>query len=250
MGVPLWLLSGLGIGLFLATIAVLATGDQRTAGVPVSVRVTRIVAIIYAVFSGIGAIWAAAWTMLVSEVLVTVPVREFWPELPESVEVTGTSARVVGGGVTEAALELEGLNTATRVLLSSSEVLQGLLGVCLGVAVAVLCTGLIRRVPFTPIAVRWVRITGAATMICGLGWQLLGGWGASLAAQQALGRDGAAWNQNIFGWEGPAQILGMPSAADNWSIEFWPIGVGLALLALALVLKNGQNLQKEAAGLI
>lgn len=250
MATPLWLLFGLGIAMFLATVAVLATGKGGAAGIPASVRFTRIIAVIYAVLSGIGAIWAAALTMLAPTVQVTVPVQEFWPELPESAEVMGTTAKVVGGGVTEAMLELENLGTATRVLLAGSDVLQGLLGVCLGVAVAVLCTGLIRQVPFTPIAVRWVRITGAATMICGLGWQLLGGWGSSLASHQALGRHGGAWNENITGWEGPEQILGMPSASDAFSIDFWPIGVGLALLALALVLRNGQKLQRETAGLI
>lgn len=250
MGAPLWLAFGLGVLLLLATIAVLFTGGRSTGSVPLSVRITRIVAIIYAGASGIGIIWSAAYTLMAPAVEVAVPVQRFWPELPESASVVGPSATVVGGGVTEATLELEGLDTATRVLLASGDALQGLLGVCLGVAVAVLCTGLIRQVPFRPIAVRWVRIAGAATIVCGLGWQLFGGWGSSLASNQTLGRHGAQYNENITGWEGPDHILGMASASDSWSIDFWPIWVGLALLALSLVLKNGQKLQKETAGLI
>lgn len=250
MGAPLWLLVSLGMLLFLATFAVLSTTGRTAGSVPVSVRISRIVAVIYAGASGLGIIWSAAFTLMSPAVEVKVPLQQFWPVLPDSASVLGTSARVVGGGVTEATLELEGLGTATRVLLACGGVLQGLLGLCLGVAVAVLCTGIIRQLPFRPIAVRWVRISGAATIVCGLGWQLFGGWGGSLASDQALGRQGAQYNENITGWEGPDQILGMASAADSWSVDFWPIWVGLALLALAVVLKNGQKLAKDTAGLI
>lgn len=45
-------------------------------------------------------------------------------------------------------------------------------------------------------------------------------------------------------------VIGIPEAAQGWNIDFWPLGIGLSLLAVSAVFRYGQQLQKETDGLI
>src|SRR5690606_3592081 len=79
------------------------------------VKVTLIVAALWAAFSLVAAIVVVLATLLQDHVRVTVPVQEYWPQLPAGTEIDGMTATRVGGGFTSAELVATGLSTGARV---------------------------------------------------------------------------------------------------------------------------------------
>lgn len=182
---------------------------------------------------------------------LTIPVQRFWPALPESAIVSGQTAQIVGGGVTEATLDIQGLATVTRVLLGTSVVLQVVVTVFISAAVISLCNGHLKGTAFRSVMVKWFSATALVIIVCGLGWQILDDIAGYQASQQALGVDASQWEITGDVREELTQVIGQVQAA-NFSIEinFWPLWAGLALFATAQAFKRGNEIQKDLAGLI
>lgn len=219
-------------------------------GPTTAVRVTQIIAIVYAALTLIGTVASALERLLSDAVRVRLPVDPFWPGLPSTVEVTGTTASVVGGGFDHAVVDVTGLDTATRVWLAAGDVLQGTTNVVIGVVVAVLCTSVLRQNPFRPALTRGINLTAASIIVGGLGWQVCDAVAGGLASAQVLRATGWSLDVAKLDWTDIRQVIGLPGEGHEWTLDFWPIWVGLALFALAAVFRYGQKLQKDTAGLV
>ncbi|WP_105036699.1 hypothetical protein [Cryobacterium aureum] len=75
-------------------------------------------------------------------------------------------------------------------------------------------------VPFRPALTRGINLTATTIIVGGLGWQVCDAVAGGLASFQVL-------------------------RATGWTLDFWPIWVGLALFAVAAVFRYGQKLQRD-----
>lgn len=179
---------------------------------------------------------------------VTIPVQQFWPELPAGGKLLGPTAHVLSGGFTDAAVSVSGLDVAARSWLAASSLLQGATIAILAITVATLCSTVLKGQPFRPTLTRGIRVTAFAIMFGGIGWQLCSGIGRSLAAQQVLRLNSAEFTNKIdFDL---ATITGFPSPGFDGSIDLWPIWAGLAFFALAAAFRYGERLQRDTEGLV
>ena len=244
------------IGMLGAASVLLVVGRRsrsragNEAGRTTVARVTRIIAITYAAVSAIGAVAGAVQSLFSETVTVRLPVDPFWPSLPSTVQVTGTTADVVGGGFDHAVVVLTGLDTATRVWLAAGDVLQGATNVAIGVVVAALCTSIIRLNPFRPALTRGINLTATVIIAGGLGWQVCDAVAGSLASFQVLGATGWSLDTSDVDWNDVREIIGLPGVRHEWIVEFWPIWVGLALFAVSAAFRSGERLQRDTEGLI
>ncbi|MEE1621579.1 hypothetical protein ACQ7DA_10335 [Zafaria sp. J156] len=210
----------------------------RRARTPAVVRVVEVLAWLSAVLTVLGTLVEAATAALGPAVWVPLPVAESWPRLPASASVEGATARVVGGGFTTAEVDVEGLSGVTRALLASGAVVQGGTVVVLLLLVAGLCRRQRLGTLHDGSLSRRLQGAGLLTVVAGVVWQLCLGAGANRAAEEALRIDGAAWDESIVGWEGPGELLGFPAPGFGLQIDFWPIGLGLLLMVLAVVFRK------------
>ncbi|MFC7401397.1 hypothetical protein [Citricoccus sp. GCM10030269] len=213
-------------------------------------RVTRGVAVVWAVVSLSGALVDALGKLYASTVNVHLPVETFWPELPAAAQVSGATAHVVTGGFSQATVDVTGLEMPTRIWLASGDVLQGATNVAIGVVVAMLCTSLLRRNPFHLALIRGLNVTAMAVMVGGIGWQVCDAVAGGLASAKVLGIDGGIIQTDQVNWDDINHVIGLPKPGYDWSVDFWPIWAGLALLAVSAAFRYGQRLQRDTVGLI
>ena len=72
--------------------------------------------------------------------------------------------------------------------------------------------------------------------------------GATLA--QALGNGaGARAHEQLF-FLRPGSIDGVDNIAPSWSLDLWPIGVGIVLIVVAGLIRSGERLQRDTKGLV
>ena len=231
-------------------IAVRGRGSRPSfSGVP-SARITRVLAILYTLVATIGTTITVLQTLLSSRVAVSMPVRQFWPSLPSTVKVQGESAHVADGGFTTAHVDVTGLDGAARTWLAAGELVQGLTMVLVGAVVVILCTSVIRQDPFRPVLLRGITLSALAILFGGLVWQICGVVGGSLASNEVLGVNAWSLDTAEVHWDDIHDLIGLPEATQDWNIDFWPLWIGLSLLAVSAVFRYGQRLQKETDGLI
>lgn len=181
-------------------------------------------------------------------VSVAIPVQQFWPLLPAGDTLTGPTAHVVSGGFTDATVGVSGLDAAARSWLAGASLLQGATIAILAIMVATLCSTVLKELPFRPTLTRGIRTTAFAILFGGFGWQLCSGIGRSLAAQQVLRLDSAAFTNRIDFTLGT--ITGFPSPGWDASFDLWPLWVALAFFALAAAFRYGESLQRDTEGLV
>ncbi|SDS09622.1 hypothetical protein [Microterricola viridarii] len=219
--------------------------------------------------AGIAAVTALALvlqTLTAQAVSVTIPVQTFWPGVYPWVQIQqGPTATVTGGGFSSATVDIEGLDAGTRVLLAGGHLLQGATVAVLAAAVAVLCHRLLANEPFRPIVARSFIVGAVALMVGGIGWQICFETAGYQAAEQALLI--TAWSSEQisvagstlgpdtgiggvpFGTFDPL-TTGLPQPTMDASIEFWPIFLGLALLAVAAAFRQSERMQRDTVGLV
>lgn len=236
------------VAFLLALLAArLLEGKLKTPGI----GTTRAVAIVYVVIAAATTLYRLAEIAMSPSLEINMPVAEFWPVLPESASVQGPTAQVVGGGVTRALVEVQGLAASTRWLLGTGVLLQGVAAVFIGAAVFSMCNGYLRTTAFRPVAVKWFSAAALVIVVCGLGWQVTEGLAGYQASQEVLRAEFAQWDTEVVGRDDLNDIIGLLRPADfELFVNFWPIGAGLGLFATAQIFKRGLELQKETAGLI
>lgn len=224
---------------------------------PLALVAGRVAGIAYAGLTLIATITAVTVTLLEDAVEVTVPVAQFWQgPFPWITIIEGPSATVVGGGFTHAELLVSGLDVGTRLWLAGGHAAQGITFGLIGVVIAMLCHRLLGGSPFRPALSRSVMLTAATITVGGLLWQICFGIAGSAASEQALRVTG--WNSEFPGAESATPsdsgldpfATGLPMPSFGFSIEFWPLFLGLALAAVALAFRQGERLQRDTEGLV
>lgn len=212
------------------------------------VSITLTLAALWAGFAVIGAVVAALSALLQTQVQITVPVQEFWPQLPAGTVIEGTAATRTGGGFTAADLAVEGLSTAARVCWAIAQALGWLVPGAIAGLIAVACFQLLTGRAFAPVVARMATITAVVVMLGGIVAQVLGDIAGSMAAAEVLQWTGATYED----------VPGIENALDAWlpqpgfgiTFPFWPIAAGLAFAALAAIFRYGSRLQRDTEGLV
>jgi hypothetical protein len=213
-------------------------------------RLTRVIAVVYLLLAAAGTANAVVQKFISDVVSVTMPVQQFWPSLPSTVQLHGVSASVVGGGFSAARVEVVGLDGVARAWLAAGELAQGLTTVLLGVVVVILCGAVIRQDPFRPALTRAITVAAIGIIVGGVAWQICFVIGGGLASNQVLGITGWDYDTAQIDWDIVQDVTGLPHASNEWTVDFWPVAIGLTLLALAAVFRYGQRLQNESDHLI
>jgi hypothetical protein len=135
-----------------------------------------------------------------------------------------------------------------RLWLASGQLVQGLTFAAIGLAIVILCSRLRRKEPFAVALSSVISVTAVAIAIGGILWQICFDVSGSLASQQVLGVTG--WETNNSPIDGiNLADFGWPGVGSIATVELWPIMIGLALGAVALLLRVGEGLQQETGRL-
>jgi hypothetical protein len=237
----------LAVGVMLVVILRVRTDGGPGTGV---VRTTRVLAVLYVAVSGVTTIIAVARTLLDESVSVLLSVETFWPTLPAGVQVDGLRAEVTSGGFSEALVDVAGLDAPTRMWLAASTLVQGATAVIIGVVIIVLCSSLLRQDPFRAALPRAINISAIAIMVGGFAWQICGSVGTSLASNLVLWSTSGSIQDTSITYDDYYEIIGLPKEGVSFTLDFWPIGIGLVLFALAAAFRYGMKLQRDTDGLI
>ncbi len=229
----------------------LATAKKQRAGQDPTtlVRVTRVVAVVWAGVGAIGAVIALLNSLLAPGVAITMPIREFWPQLPDTVHLDVDTARRVSGGFTEVTLTLEGLTPTARVLWALSQTITWVVPGFVAFFVAVTCSRLLSGAAFTPVVARMAVTTGAVIALGGVAAQVMGDIAGTIASMQLFGAKSGGWEGDFPGIDNVFDAW-LPAATLQITFPFWPIAVGLAFAVLAAVLRYGSRLQQDVKGLV
>lgn len=254
MGTAALVLALLALAALTVTVWLLVVRGERSATLaadhPDAARIltiTRVGALTYAVVVGVVALYSAATVLIGDSTTIDVPVEPYWPQ-PAGLTITeGGTATVLESAFTIAALTVTGLGFGTRLLLAGGILLEGLLFVWIAVTIAQLSARTPAEGPFRPALVVAVTRTASIVLVLGLVSQVLRGVGASMASREAL---------FIGGWSVQTDSPdidpghGMPEPAVAFDIQFWPIMLFFVLMALAVILRHGAQLQRDTTGLV
>jgi hypothetical protein len=230
-------------------LALRSQGSERSTRDTAGVRFTGIGAIAYGALAAIGTLWSVIATLTATQVPVSLPVRTFWPEPNPGVsDIGGPTAEVVAGGFSVADVELTGLDLPARAFLAAGTIVEGAVFVLLAVVVAMLCRQLLRDAPFGGAVTTALTAAGVTLGIGGIVWQILNAIGRTLASDQALRID--SWASDAASSAGDAVEHGLPEPTYAVTIEFWPIFIALALLAVAAAFRMGERMQRDTSGLV
>jgi hypothetical protein len=240
------------IALLLVIIAIAlfvgaARRARRTGNASPVISLTLTIAASWAAASVLGGAITVLVTLLSPTVTIDVPVREFWPELPDTVQFEGTTATRDGGGFTTASLSITGLSTGARVLWATSHALGVLVPATVAALIAVACFQLLAGRTFAPVVSRMTMITAAVVAFGASAAEVVGGMAGSLASAELFDYTGARWDE-IAGVESPLDSW-LPHSTIGITFSIWPIAAGLAFLALAGVLRYGSALQQQTTAL-
>lgn len=244
--------TALAVVILLAVVIVVFVRAARRAHVSADpspvVSVTLSLSALWAAIAVVCAVIAVVATMTQSEVQITVPVREFWPQLPPGTEILGTSATRAGGGFTSASLFVDGLTLGARVCWAIAQALAWLIPAAIAGLIAVACFQLLAGRAFAPVVARIATVTAVVVTVGGISAQVLGDIAGSMAADQLLRWTGAEY-PDVAGVE---DVLGawLPQPGFMLTFPFWPIAAGLAFAALAAIFRYGSQLQRDTEGLV
>ncbi len=223
-----------------------------------SLNLSRTIAVIGGVVTLVTGIASAANELFATNVPVKVYVDNFWPKIPDFISYQSNStAKVTGGGFQAANVMLRGLTIDTRLWLAMASLSITCVVVLVCILVFRIATDAHKGAAFRANLSNRLKVAGYAVTAVGMVGQVSQIVGTSFAQSQMFGTV-ASWGWQQGSVKNPfdtdvqySQVFGMvhPSAAV-FQLDFWPIFLGLALLVLARVYRQGQTLAKETEGLI
>ncbi len=237
------------LGAFVAGFGTASSRARRMGDPSPTARVTMWIAGLWAAMSLVGALVTSISTLVLDDVTITVPVDEFWPQLPSGTELAGMSAEIVGGGFTSAEIVARGLSLPVRIMWSISQALSWLVPAAIAVLLAITCRRLLVGRPFAPLMSRLAVITGVLVAVGGSAAQVLGDVAGGLASSELLRWASGMYPSDIPGIENVPEAW-WPSPAFEVMLPFWPIAAGLAFAALGAVFRYGSHLQRDTEGLV
>lgn len=239
----------------IVAVIVVALRARRGGGSGAVPRLVRIGALIGAVVTGLIGLVAVVTVVSGGPVTMTVPVQGFLPMLSPGIsDVDGPSATITGGpGFTEGDFAIEGLDPAARAWLVAGTLVHTAVIVTILLLIARLAGQAQDETPFARSTSTLLGRGGALLAIGGIVWQICFAIAGLLASHQALFVQGFAIDDagvldrnERLGLE-PS---GLPSPGGEITIDFWPVGVGLVLVVLAVLLRQAERLQRDTAGLV
>lgn len=249
-----WMHSAVALVVVLAIVGVIiafvraSMRSRRSGDSSPVVSITLSVSALWAGFAVLGAAIAVLTTLLQPQVQITVPVREFWPQLPDGTSLEGTTATRDSGGFTSADVSVYGLSTAARVCWAIAQALGWLVPGAIAGLIAVACFQLLAGRAFAPVVARMAIVTAVVVTVGGIAAQVLGDVAGSMAATELLTWSGATY-PDIPGVEDVLQAW-WPQAGFTITFPFWPIAAGLGFAALAAIFRYGSRLQRDTEGLV
>jgi|GEM_PF-2981522 len=180
-------------------------------------------------------------------VTMSVPMENIWPLPLPGVTIQPGSAVISDAGASFVPLTMTGVSFDARLLWALGELLGVLLPATIALLVFVALRELAEEKPFTPLLARLTLIAGFVALVAGIAAPILRGIGGSMASYQALYISAAEYTGYPDDWSPFDQL---PQPTVNVPLEPWPIGVAVALFALAAILRFGQQLQRETEGLV
>ena len=180
-------------------------------------------------------------------VTMTVPISNVWPLPLPGVQIEGQTAEVDSAGTALAELVLSDLSAQARILWATGTLLCALLPATIALLVTTAIRQLRRDVPFAPTVERSALASGMVVLIAGVGGPVVQGIAGSMASFEALQVSAASWTgfpDDVV----PTDLLPEPTVYVQ--VEFWPIGVALALFTLTAIFRYGRRLQRETEGLV
>jgi hypothetical protein len=212
------------------------------------VRVTRVVGVLWVVFAAVGAIANLLIPLLTPAVSITMPIQEFWPQLPSTVDLQ-TEASRVAGGFTSVTLAVDGLSPVGRVLWGISQMIVWAIPGVIALFVVIACSRLLEGAAFAPVVAKMATTTGAVVAVGGVAAQVMGDIAGSIASTQLFGTKGGGWEGDFPGIDHVFDAW-VPASTVQISFPFWPIAVGLAFAVLGAILRSGSRLQHDVKGLV
>lgn len=246
-----WIVTAPAVGLLGVGAIILFVTSARSLS-----RLALMLGVVSIAWAGIAGLITAYVTLFGERVTVDVPLRPFTPHAAAGIELGSRVARITGGGVDHAELELSGLSAAPRILLASSTLLQTAVIVLLALIVVRLARAISAGDPFRAGG----RSLSAAAVVVGVGgvaWSVLGQLGGWLAGQDALAMN--SWSASLKQVPGIEAVpgenalaqYGWPSPADfRLDLPFWPIAAAIALALVAAAFRAGVRLRRDTEGLV
>jgi hypothetical protein len=212
-----------------------------------ALRITRLIAWIYVAIATVTTLFTVIQDLVGNEVSVSTPVAQFFPKLNPTMRLDGLTAKMTGGGYDHATFTLAGLHWDARLLLAGGTLLQGATAIVIALTLITLCSRVGAGRPFAGAVERAITFSGVAVLVGGITWQVCFQAGQFLAIDQAFQSTGGQWRTNVKGLT--SNSAAWPHAANSFSIDFWPIGIALALFALAAVFRYGAAVERDRANL-
>lgn len=237
------LLAGVIVVFALASIKARRTGEDS----PV-IRVTLVVAALWAGFSVLGATVALILSLAGPEVPISFPVQEFWPQLPDGTTMDGPTATLVSGGFTSVEGMVADLSIGARICWGISQALSWLIPGAIAALLAIACFQLRAGRAFAPVVARMAMITAVVVMVGGVAAQVVGDVAGSMAAAEVLQWSGGSYEE-VAGIEDVIAAW-WPKPGFGVTFPFWPIAAGLGFAALSVILRHGAQLERDTAGLV
>lgn len=155
-------------------------------------------------------------------------------------DLRASDASVVSGGTEQVTMTLtaSGLDVLTRILVAAEVVITTVVVVTLLVMVARLARQSVSAEPFTPHLARLIVIGGSVLAI------------GSIAAQLASAFSGARAAEMLSTLRPDVNGEGLTSIPPTVVVDLVPVGVGLALVVIAGLIRNGERLQSDTRGLV
>jgi len=204
---------------------------------PLLPRLVAATALLIAFLSAVSAVVTVVLTLVGDTVTLTVPVISSIELVPADLRDSDSS--VVGGATQQSLMTLTvaGLDMTTRIFIAFQIVTQAAVYVTVLVMVARLAQQSIAAEPFTPTLRRLLIVGGVALAVGATITQIAGTVAGALAQEQ------------LFFIRTDA-LEGSVNVAPAWSFDLVPIGVGLALIVVAGLIRSGERLQHDTAGLV
>lgn len=163
------------------------------------------------------------------------------PWLPDELNIQSTGSGTVLENLRFETVTADamGIPLDAALLMASSAILSGIMQVSVALGFRALARGHLNGVPFRSQFTRVTQTLAWIVLICGLMAPVLEGFGTSALAAESL-----------IAWELTDGLSSAPTANLAIFINFWPIGVFLALYTLSAILNSGEQLQKSTEGLV
>lgn len=219
-----------------AVLLVAGIGSQRRTG-PWLPRLVAGGAIVLALLNVVGGLIGVVGAFALDTLTLRVPVIASVELTP--VELRDNTSEVVSGATqqTTMLLTVNGLDVGIRALVAVEVVITTAVIVTLLIMVARLAQQSIAPDPFSPRLGRLLTIGGSVLAV------------GSIASQAVASISGARANELLFALA-PDAMNGSTYVPPAWTIDLLPIGIGLALIVIAGLIRNGERLQSDTKGLV